>query len=351
DAAGTAVLEFNVDGVRIYVPSGAFTYSWGSPSSRGAPNSWFVGSRGGTSTFFDGTLDEATIYVTPVRWPFTSISDFSNFIAAKEELLTHYEAGSNPWNGDLAGERVVHILDVMEWPDSERDISTGAVTLQAANFGANSIYEEFARIMLTELGRLFIDRQGRVALDGRYDASGAVSQATFGDGVGEVPYTAMLIDYDEALLTNSILAQRDNGTEFVISDTDSQGTYYPRSYSASGLLYQDDDQTAGFARVVLSRRKDPVIRVTMTITADANPALCYPQVLGREIGNVGTFKRRPQSIGTAISQDCTIDAISHDITPDWWITTFEGTQAYINDFWTLGDSVAGVLGVTTALGF
>jgi hypothetical protein len=53
----------------------------------------------------------------------------------------------------------------------------------------------------------------------------------------------------------------------------------------------------------------------------------YPVILGAEIGTRWTFKRRPQNVGSAISQDVIVEGVTHTMTPSTFESTFDLSQA------------------------
>jgi hypothetical protein len=81
----------------------------------------------------------------------------------------------------------------------------------------------------------------------------------------------------------------------------------------------------------------------MTVSPERAPTTLYPQVLGREIGEQITIKRRPQSVGAVMSFDARIEGESHTINPDAWTATFSlspADSATTSYYWQL-DAVSG----------
>ena len=67
-----------------------------------------------------------------------------------------------------------------------------------------------------------------------------------------------------------------------------------------------------------------------------------------ELGNRITVNRRPQGVGSAISQERAIEGVAHEITPENWVTTFflcEPPASYVEGgYWRVGDATYGVVG-------
>jgi hypothetical protein len=85
---------------------------------------------------------------------------------------------------------------------------------------------------------------------------------------------------------------------------------------------------------VLANYKDPKLRVTQVSfnprphsSVHPSATSIYPPVLSAEIGTRWTFKRRPQNVGSAISQDVIVEGITHTMTSDSFSSTFDLSQA------------------------
>ncbi|GAB3884610.1 hypothetical protein [Terrabacter terrigena] len=233
--------------------------------------------------------------------------------------------------GETSTARVNRILDTAGWSAADRDVAGGAVTMQATTFGNNAL-SDLQVVNDSELGELYVNGDGDVVFRGRSDiltrTRSTVSQGIFGSDVanGELPYVDVEISYDGPRAT-AVYATRVGGVEQVASVYDK----YPVGYSKDGLMLQTDAATAGWARRVMGMSKDPSLRFSsITIDPRANPDALFPQVLGRQIGDRITIRRRPPGGGAVIEQDVFIRGISHEYGPGRrWLTT-----------WTLGPTVA-----------
>lgn len=267
----------------------------------------------------DVIIDELAVYATAL---------------SAGRAAAHAAAAFTAWDGESSGARLTRILDVAGWPTSNRDIDTGIATLQPAVLGTGAL--DYAQnIGTTELGRLFITRDGLVRFDSRAAILNVAEAATFGDNPpSELPYSKITFDYSDQLIRNRVTVQRNGGAPQTVEDATSIAAYLTRSYSLSGLLHDDDVISLNAAQFLVSEYKDPKLRVTsMDVSPRRNATVLFPVVLDLEIGDELTVKRRPQGVGSAIDQDVVIEGISHTFTPALtWETTFSLSSAFTDDF-------------------
>jgi hypothetical protein len=296
---------------------------------------------GGTANAnnFDGTLDEISIYPTAL---------------SATQVAAHYDAGIG-WSGDTTGTRIGRMLDLASWPSADRNIDTGQTTLQAISTGTFSALSHSQAVETAEQGLFFFSATGfAIFIDRKALTSSPynTSQATFGDSGSELPYREITYRYDDQLIYNEVVATRAGGVTQIASDATSQTSYLKRTKTLSDLQLDSDTKALSLAQLVVARYKDPLLRVTgLTIAPDADPTNLYPQVLGREIGDRITVKRRPQGVGSAISADVTIEGISHRITSGSWETSWNLSPADATTYWLLGTANSGELGTNTRLSF
>jgi hypothetical protein len=260
-----------------------------------------------------GTVDEVALYQQ---------------VLSGGVIAAHAEAALAPWEGDTIVTRVTRVLDYLDVADADRSIDTTMIgTLQAAQLG-QSLLDHLFEVNEVEQGLLFITKDGKVKFRARHNGFNLASQATFGDGTGELRYGNIAFDYSKQMIYNVIRRQNQDGLLMEASDSTSIATYGRRVDERTGLIGDSDLASLDLANYSLSRSKDPVQRVTeIELVPERDPAGLYPQVLGREIGEQVTIKRRPQAVGSAISFDARIEGIAHTVTPDNWQTTFRLSPA------------------------
>lgn len=286
---------------------------------------------------------------------------FYDRVLSASEVSLHYGAGKTSI-ADTTGSRVDRVRAIVGVPAADRDIDTGNTTLGAYGLSGGSVLDYFQTLAETEQGQFYMGLDGAMSSDHTFDlvwrqrhanltASRSItSQATFGDGGGsELPYDEIVTDTGETFLFNDVTIGRDGGTNYTVSDADSQHNYYKRSYRKTDLQYQSDNDSFDAANWVLAHYKEPTFRITgLVVKPQRDPTNLWPQVLGREIGDRITVKVRPSGVGSAISKELIINGVEHSMQNAEWTTTWRLSEAETQAYWVLGTSE---LGTSTRLAF
>ena len=283
------------------------------------------------ASFFTGTIDEVVIH---------------SQLLTLDQVQERYELMLGTYGqGETSGARLSRLLNYAEWMGDARVVSGGDSTMAGLSILGQTVLNAVRETEQGEQGRVFVDGDGRVKLIPRLSiytvAEYSTSQATFGDGSGELPYTDVQFSYDDRLIVNSSSVSRQGGATFTSSDTASQDSYFVRSERLPELAVDTDE----FVRQVAAYRtilyKDPLVRVeSLEIKPRLDPANLFPKALEYDIGTRITVKRTPQGVGTAISKDLLIEGVAHDISVDGWTTRWGLSpvpfDAFILDSTTLG---------------
>lgn len=324
-----------VDGVRTNTYVTALTIAVGPSASFAYPFSRFLSSTYNFTNYFTGTIDELTF------WQNTTLTS--------TQIGNRYQIGQGTYlSGQSTSSRISTILTMIGWMSDASNLTTGISTCQAINTQGKSALSLLQECEAAEQGRLFMGADGRLAFISR-SALGtvstyAVSQRTYGDGAGELPYRDIGLVYNDRLVRNRISVSRNNGATATVNDTDSQASYFIRSDSISGLINDTDTVVADIARARLSIYAQPSLRIeTMALTPRASASTLYTPLIGDEIGTRITVKRRPQGIGTAISKELALEGISHSIGPKTWETTYNLSPVVNVINFILDSSTYGVL--------
>lgn len=227
--------------------------------------------------------------------------------------------------GEDSGARIGRILNNVGWPATDRNIAAGDTTLQATTLAANA-WTEMQLVADTEIGELYVSRDGKFVFRNRQAVIGAGATSTpvaiFGDAAdGHVPYHDVRITYDDQLIRNKISIARAGGTAQTADDVTSQTDYMVRTFNRTDLLMETDAVAADYADYVLFLLKDPELRIDeLTLRPERNPD-DWPSVLSREIGDLIEVNFTPTGAASAISRKCIIRGIDHDISPnnDWTV--------------------------------
>lgn len=292
----------------------------------------------------------------------------NNFIGIIDEVCVYDAYVTTTWaldrwrqgvgrytNGARTDARIDAILEMAEWMTDGTYLGTGRGKMSGIRTENKTVLDAIKEADEVEQGRLFMDVAGRVRFIGRQDqATGtaySTSQATFGDGSGELRYTDISTNYDDQRIYNSVTVQRDSGPAITVTDTDSQSQYFIKSSELTGLLAYNDAECLDIANVQLASYAEPQLRVeSLTFDPRSAPADLFPIALGFDIGTRITVKRRPQGVGSAISRDVFIESVAHDITPDTWTTTYQLSPVFM-EWWIVEDATNGYIDSTFAVGY
>lgn len=254
--------------------------------------------------------------------------------------------------------RIAAILDAAGWPAALRSLAVGVSNLDAATLDRVSALEHIQQVADSESGRFFMDASGNAKFVDRHAPYLTTSQATFGES--EINYAAAPMGGGLQLVYNEVIVQRaaDGAAARSASDATSQGDYFTRTLSRTGMLYDSDNESSDKAAFELSLYKDYAPRITaLQIDGTYQPSTAWPQALGRELGDRLTVRKRPPGGGSLIEQESFIGSIQHSVGVGTWETTFGltavgiGYQIYPSgkSYFVLGDATKGLIG-TGALG-
>lgn len=223
------------------------------------------------------------------------------------------------YSAENSADRVGAVLDDVGWPAGDRDIGTGQSTIIEVDLEDIPALEHLQHVAETEIGRVFIDKAGRVAFLGRHDLIGS-SQGTFGDASGELRYIDIgTASYGESPLYNEVRVATTAGTYQEAQDSASQATYCTRTLTRSNMLIADDTEAADMAGFLLAKYKEPRLRFEeMTLDGERGPDTLWPIILDLELGDHITVRRRPPGGGDYIEQVSVIESIDHEIGPGSW---------------------------------
>lgn len=249
--------------------------------------------------------------------------------------------------GDTSGTRLGVLLDYVDWMADARTISPGLSTMAGLLTGGKSVLEAVKLVNAAEQGRLFVDADGDVHFTDREDifttSTYSTSQATFGDGAGELPYSNITFSYDDRLIVNRSTVGRQNGATSIVDDTTSQGQYFIRSESLPDLAVDNDDFAYQLATYRVLTYKQPSLRVeSIEVKPRISPANLFPKVFAYDVGTRITVNRRPQNVGSAISKTLLIEGIAHDISLEGWTTVWSLSPVPFDAF-ILDSATKGVL--------
>lgn len=244
-----------------------------------------------------------------------------------------------------AASRVARILDTVGWPNGDRSIIGGLSRFGATTHDDNA-WNELLQVSLVEMGDLWVDPEGKVTFRGRdtlRTAAAAGAVCTFGDSGVELPYRDVRVSIDDSQIVNYASIGREGGTEQTASDATSITAYQTLTYRQTGLLmYPGENEAKALAEAIVALAKDPDIRLDPLEVVGGSDDNLWPQILGLDIGDVVTVKRRPVGGGSTISLDQFVRGITHVFTLTTWRTVYalQNVTRYVlpGSVWTLDDA-------------
>ncbi|NUR03275.1 MAG: hypothetical protein HOY79_44210 [Streptomyces sp.] len=223
----------------------------------------------------------------------------------------------NAWKSALAGESSdTRYNRVLYWAgyQGSKAIQVGRTTAMGPASGGTAL-QLLQDIVTTEGGAHYIDRSGTAVFKSRADRYNAITSSyTFGDGPGEYPYEPGVgFDYDLTRVANIVSTTQAGGQTFTARDNASIAQYFPRTASRT-INSQSALEVQDAANYLLSRYRQPAVRVTsITLNPAANPSL-WPVCLNLELGMRVTVNRR-RADGSLISLPCFVENIQTDTGP------------------------------------
>ena len=302
-----------------------------------------------TATYSSTTYNLFSGYISEYRYSYptgqeTGFVTVSAFDAFKIFNLATISTVTGATAGQDTGTRIDKILDEISWPNSMRSISIGD-TPCIADTGASRTALAAIRIAeFSELGALFIDPQGNAVFKSRTETiETAGGTPTVFNQTGGIPYANLKFALDDKLIINSANITRAGGTMQSHTDTDSVDTYFLHSVNSSNLIMQTDAIALDVAQLYVASRSQTDLRIdSMTLdlmspsySAGITAALSMDYFSPVTISNI-------QPNGDTITRTLQIQGVSHDITPNTFVSTFT-TMEPITDGFLLDSTFWGIL--------
>ena len=215
-----------------------------------------------------------------------------------------------------SGARVTAVLDEIGWSNTLRSIDTGQATLSdfpiEADTNAMTYLQQIAN---TEVGLLFVGKDGAVNFLDRAQSPTSASLVTFG-GTG-IPFQSLGVLYGSDNLYNQVILGRSGGGTATATDIDSVADYGLRTLSQNDFLLNDDIALAETALALAERYSQPeYLFNSLEIAIHKLSPAQQAQVLGMEIGSIGEVIFTPNGIGDPIERYVQVISINHTVSPD-----------------------------------
>lgn len=254
-------------------------------------------------------------------------------------LFTNIAINSVPGTpaGQLSGARINALLDVADYPSSQRAIDDGDSTMQADPGTDRNLLDAIQTVEISEFGGFFFQSTGTATFFSRNTVSLKADKTPYdftdtGSGIG---YASIDFAYDDQLIVNDVVVQRAGGVAQQVQDADSINTYFIHSGQRTGILVQTDDEAYSQAVMLLNARKNATLRIdSMTLNlfdtnANANSRIIAG--LSMEIFDLLNITKLMPG-GSTVTRELFCQGVSHEITPKMWNTTIFTSEPLIQAF-------------------
>lgn len=260
-------------------------------------------------------------------------------------------AGTSP--GQLSGARIGNLLDVIDWPNSQRAIDDGDSSMQADPGTERTVLQALQAIEDSEFGGFFMSAEGDATFYSRNTVSlnADSTPVLFSDDGTEIGYAQIDLAFDDTLIVNNVSVQRLNGTSQIVSDQTSIDSYFIHSGARTGILVQTDQESLDQASLILASRKDATLRIdsmTLNLVDDGETAR---NIAGLELeifDLVNVTKSMPGS--TSITRELFVQGVQHDITRTTFTTKILTSEPIIQAF-ILDSATQGILDTAGVLSY
>ena len=236
----------------------------------------------------------------------------------------------------LSGDRINTLLDVVNFPTSQRDVDSGNSTLQAdPGTSDRDLLGAIQLVESSEFGGFFLSAEGNATFLSRDTISKKADETPIifsDDGTG-ITYQQIEFANDDTLLVNDVTVTRLNGTSQNVFDQTSIDTYFLHSGKRDGILVQTDAEALNQAQTLLVARKDTTDRIdSMTLNLlDSSAPTKIVAGLNLEIFDlVNVTKTVPG--GSTITKELFVQGIQHDITQTMFNTKILTAEPLIQAF-------------------
>jgi len=277
----------------------------------------------------------------------TTITAVDGFRLANLATLTTV-AGSSA--GDLASTRISQILDAIAWPASMRDIDTAATTVQANPTTSATALVKLQQCTDSEYGALYIDASGNMVFQNRAFTSSSIgaTPTVFADDGSGIPYSQVKFLFNDDLVYNSGSVTRIGGTAQTAENASSIALYFKHSYNRTDLIMQTDAVALDYVRAYIASRQATGVRTDMlSLNLNTTSTAGVTAALQLDYFDPITVKStQPAATGTStLDKTLQIFGVSHNVTPNNWVTTFTTLEPIIDAF-IIGSSQYGILGTS-----
>ena len=245
---------------------------------------------------------------------------------------------------ELSSARVSRLLSAFGLDATETTISTGDLQVQGGVPATTNLLSALRDVESAEQGQFFIGANGNAIFrDRNYKRTQQfASNVTFGNGVGELPFSDVITNFDETRIVNIVSVTRTGGTEQLVQNNNSIDEFGARQNTLTDTLNVSDSDALQIAQQRLAQFENTSPRVEGLVLNPVGNSGLWVHALGREIGDKITVKI-PTPASTTMEFGVHIESIRHTInasnkTWSWNISTSAGAET---GAWIIGSSRLG----------
>lgn len=278
------------------------------------------------------------------------IRAYDGFLLFNNAQITTVTGGTA---GQTTGTRIGKILDQVGWPVGMRDIDTGQTTCQADPGTLRTTLNALQTIEETELGAFFCSWQGWATFKDRssYVKAAAVAPTVFTDDetvVAGITYQGVDFGLDDTLIQNAVTVTPSGMAAQYAEDAASISTYFTHSSVRSDLLMDSTTDALNQAKAIVKARAYDELRVDSILLDISQNAPAARTIAALDLDFLDNIRVVRTAPGGIIDKTLLIHGVTHDISPNRWVTTFQTVEPVVTGF-VLNSPVSGILG-TSVLG-
>jgi hypothetical protein len=286
-------------------------------------------------SLFTGQMDSVNDVYDDAGHAITSTIFCSDFMAvwrAHNPVMLE-----TPTGVQTTSERVHAALDRMDWPADQRIIQDGLHTMQTSHL-AQTTLEECQRAADAEGGAFYSDRNGFAVFKARdwlttdprsLNVVGYLGYETVPDGALTARMIGIETSHEAARVVNQVSFARVGSTVQEAEDPDSVALFKPRTYQRTDLENNTDAEVAFLADRYVAAFKDDRMRIDSVTISAVEEASRFPVTEDRNrmlydtrFGDRISVLVKPPW-GWEYEKEVHVMALSHRITADDWVVTFQ----------------------------
>jgi len=248
---------------------------------------------------------------------------------------------------ELSSDRVNTVLNYPEINyQGGRAIGTGTSYLGAYAIPQDTeVLNYLQQVTTSEQGYLYVAANGTLTFKGRSSVLNPVSGATFNTTGTGLPYNSIDNLFGDELLYNYIATQSPAGAVQTTSNATSIAAFQTQQYAVLNLLNDTVSEVAGLGNYLLGKYQDPVLRFTgisseLSALSAANQNIC----LNLDLTSIATVVMAYTTGSPAsVSQTLIVSGVSHSITPQSHIISYNFESTDGNQYLTLDNAIFGIL--------